>query len=170
MARRSARSLADADEVRSVCGLVVRAEARVLRRSLRPVVWLVLEELMLDAVDIDGALVASVSARSIASDLGLDPGTVASALRVLRQRGFVGLARASGPCGRFGLSSYQLQTIDGLAVLAPCVDAPRPAPPHSATTHAVDDVETARRAPARGSRRTGLVDGQSTLDLGLDAR
>jgi hypothetical protein len=62
--------------------VIVRSEARELRRSLRPVVWIVLEELALDAVALDGELVAPTSARSVAARLGLDPGTAASALRI----------------------------------------------------------------------------------------
>jgi hypothetical protein len=67
-------------------GLIVRREARDLRRAVRPVVWVVLEEVVLDAVAGDGGLVAATSARSIAWRLGLDPGTAASALRTLRDR------------------------------------------------------------------------------------
>ena len=98
MARPSQRTIGVAyDETARASGFVVHGAAKELRRSLRPVVWLVLEELLLDAVAIDGALVAPTSARSIAADLGLDPGTVASALRVLRQRGLAELARPQGP-------------------------------------------------------------------------
>ena len=38
--------------------MIVRDGSRALRRSVRPVVWLVLEELALNAVMVDGILAA----------------------------------------------------------------------------------------------------------------
>jgi hypothetical protein len=51
---------------------------RPLRRALRPLVWVILEEVALDAVLEDGCLVARTSARQIADRLGLDPTTIRS--------------------------------------------------------------------------------------------
>jgi hypothetical protein len=105
-------------------GLVVWSRARSLLRVLRPVAWLVLLDVVLDAEWRDGSLVASTSVRLVADHLRLDPGTVASALRVLRTRGVVELLQASGSNGRFGLAAYILRLPDGVEVLSPCADAP----------------------------------------------
>jgi hypothetical protein len=167
MARLNQRTIGVAhDEGVRPSGFVVREAARELRRSLRPVAWLVLEELMFDAVDVDGELVVATSARSIAAELRLDPGTVASALRVLRQRGLVELARPHGPCGRFGLSTYRLLAITGLAVLALCADSPREVKPTPLDAH------VARRnvGVTRTRRRTRSRCEQTALDLGLGTK
>jgi DNA-binding transcriptional ArsR family regulator len=100
--------------------VLLSAGCRPLRHSLRPQVWVVLEEVALDVVpDGDGRLVARTSARLIAQRLGVDPGTVAGALRVLRDRGLVILEREQGKAGRFGLSVYVLGSLDGLSVVLP---------------------------------------------------
>ncbi len=49
--------------------------ARRLRKELRPLVWVTLEEVALDAVFENGRLFARTSARLIADRLGVDPGT-----------------------------------------------------------------------------------------------
>ena len=96
------------DDAGSGSGVVLLSgECRPLRRALRPLVWVVLEEVALDAVVEDGQLVARTSARHVAERLGVNPSTAAEALRVLGRRGLVGLEREKGPAGRFGLSVYQ---------------------------------------------------------------
>jgi DNA-binding transcriptional ArsR family regulator len=105
--------------------VVVSAPSRALRRQLRPLVWVTLEEVALDAVADGGRLVARTSARQVAEQLGLDPGTAAAALRALRKRGLIVLEREKGPAGRFGLSVYVLGSVGGLTVLSP-----RTAEPH----------------------------------------
>jgi hypothetical protein len=105
--------------------VVVSAASRTLRRQLRPQVWVALEEVALDAVADGGRLVARTSARQVAEQLGLDAGTAAAALRVLRQRGLLVLEREKGLAGRFGLSVYVLGSVGGLTVLSP-----RTAEPH----------------------------------------
>ncbi|HVB92993.1 MAG TPA: winged helix-turn-helix transcriptional regulator [Acidimicrobiales bacterium] len=110
--------------------VLLGTECRPLRRALRPLVWVTLEEVALDAVVEDGRLVARTSARQIAGRLGLDPTTVASALKVLRQRGLVTLEREKGPAGRFGLSVYQLGTVPGVTVVSPGAADPCVVSPH----------------------------------------
>jgi hypothetical protein len=104
--------------------VILSGECRPLRRSLRSLVWQVLEEVALDAVVEDGRLVARTSARQVAEGLGIDPGTAAAALRALRQRGLVSPSRETGPAGRFGLSVYQLHPFAGLSVVRPCTAEP----------------------------------------------
>ncbi len=99
--------------------VVLSRECRPQRRRLRPLVWMALEELALDAVAEDGRLVARTSARRVAELLGVDPATAAAALRVLRDQGLVVLEREKGPAGRFGLSMYVLGPVAGLAVAGP---------------------------------------------------
>jgi len=104
--------------------IVVTTASRPLRRQLRPLVWVALEEVALGAVAEEGRLVARTSARQVAELLGVEPGTVAGALRTLRQHGLLALEREKGPTGRFGLSVYVLGRIDGLSVGSPRVAEP----------------------------------------------
>ena len=114
--------------------ILVGPASRELRRSLRPIEWMVLEEVALDArLDEGGDLVAATSARRVAEHLGLTPGAVARALARLRAAGLVTHARQAGPAGRFGLSAYVLGAVPGLDVVeatdAPASARPCPAPP-----------------------------------------
>ncbi len=65
-------------------GVVVWSHARDLLHVFRPQVWVVLQDLALDAEWHDGRLTASSSARLVAEHLRIDPGTAATALRALR--------------------------------------------------------------------------------------
>jgi hypothetical protein len=98
------------------------SRARPVMRAFRPAVWLVLQDVALDAAWRDGRLVAATSARLVATHLRMDPGTAASALRTLRDRGIVELSQAAGPNGRFGLATYTLHLPDGVDVLRPCTE------------------------------------------------
>ena len=121
--------------------IVLGPAARELRRALRPIEWVVLEDVALDARrDDTGALVAPTSARRVAEHLGLTPGAVARALARLRSAGFVTHARQAGPAGRFGLSAYVLGAVPGLEVLAaaPEGEGPCPVPPHVDRPRSVD--------------------------------
>jgi DNA-binding transcriptional ArsR family regulator len=104
--------------------IVVTTASRPLRRQLRPLAWLALEEVALDAVAEKGRLVARTSARQVAELLGVEPGTAAGALRTLRRHGLLVLEREKGPTGRFGLSVYVLGRVDGLSVRSPRVAEP----------------------------------------------
>ncbi len=116
--------------------IVLGPAARELRRALRPIEWVVLEDVALDARPDDaGALLAPTSARRVAEHLALTPGAVARALARLRSAGLVSHTRQAGPAGRFGLSAYVLGAVPGLEVLAPESDRPRPAPPRPAPPH-----------------------------------
>jgi hypothetical protein len=149
-------------------GVFVRDTSADLRRSLRPVAWVVLEELALAAVEVDGLFVAAASARAVAAHLNLDPATVASALRALRARGLVELTRAPGLSGRFGLSVYRLLHLPGVEVLAPCGDPPPVGTPRAEEPHVVSGKARGKqRARARPASDDG---GQGTLDLRLGRR
>lgn len=129
--------------------VVLSAECRALRRALRPLVWVTLEEVALDAVAEDGRLVARTSARHIAERLGVDPGTAAAALGDLRRRGLVVLEREKGPAGRFGLSVYELGLVAGLSVIEPCGPEPCTAMPCAATPNVVTPgVDTSDADPS----------------------
>jgi DNA-binding transcriptional ArsR family regulator len=109
--------------------VVVSSASRNLRRALRPLAWVILEEVALDAVVEEGRLVARTSARQVAERVGVNPGTAAEALRVLSRRGLVSLEREKGPAGRFGLSVYRLAPVAGLCVVRPCAAGPLMASP-----------------------------------------
>lgn len=141
----------------STTRLVVTPASAGLRRSLRPIEWVVLEDVALDArvdarsdarTDGAGILVAATSARRVAEHLGLTPGAAAKALAALRTAGLIAHNRPAGPAGRFGLSMYTLTLPPGLEVIQadvtlvvaghPAGDSPRPAPPHVESPRAVD--------------------------------
>jgi hypothetical protein len=115
----------DGTDAGSRSGVVVlTGECRLLRRALRPLVWVILEEVALGAAVDDGRLMARTSARQVAQQLGVNPSTAAEALRVLGRRGLVSMERETGPAGRFGLSVYQLRPPAGLTVIQPCTAEP----------------------------------------------
>jgi hypothetical protein len=143
--------------------VVVSAASRALRRSLRPLVWVTLEEVALDAAVEDGKLVARTSARQVAERLGLDAISAAGALRLLRQRGLLALERENGPAGRFGLSVYMLSDTPGLSVLPPCATGPCTESPRLvAAVSAETDRTQGRASPVPPSPP---CPGQMPLDL-----
>jgi hypothetical protein len=98
--------------------------SRKLRRELRPVTWMVLEEIVLEASSQDGGTVAHTSARRIADLLAINPSTAAGALKTLRQKGLVIMERTRA-LGRFGLASYVVSDIEGLTILRPVTEEAR---------------------------------------------
>ncbi|HET7489358.1 MAG TPA: hypothetical protein VFJ85_15625 [Acidimicrobiales bacterium] len=133
--------------------VVLGPASRPLRRLLRPIEWVVLEDVALDARRDGDNVVAATSARAVAEHLGITPGAAAKALARLRFEGLVVLSRQQGPGGRFGLSAYELAAVDGLEVLAgeaAAVDpAPRAAGPRSASPRSA--------RPRAASRHTGTA-------------
>lgn len=76
-------------------------ECRAMRLRLRALEWVVLEEVALDSVlDPAGRAIARTSARRIAANLGVDPGTVARALTHLRSEGLIERWRAQVEAAR----------------------------------------------------------------------
>lgn len=147
--------------------VVVSTASRELRRVLRPIEWVVLEDVALDArPDANGAMVAATSARRVAEHLDLTPGAVGKALARLRSAGLVIHARHPGLAGRFGLSAYELAPVCGLTILdtatttvgvAPSLEAPRTDdprmdhprmdPPPVVKRHVVETVSDERSQP-----------------------
>ena len=87
--------------------LVVTERALVVRAALEPLAWVVLEELALRSVPVDGLAVAEQSARTVAESVGRSKDAVARALRQLAEAGLVerGTSR-HGMSGRFGGGHY----------------------------------------------------------------
>lgn len=99
-------------------GLLVSAASRALRRQLRALDWVTLEDVALDAVAEDGRLVSRTSARRVAEHLRVDPLAVARALKVLGDRGLVSLEPDRADIGRrFELWVYVLGPVTGLTVI-----------------------------------------------------
>ena len=95
-------------------------ECRALRSRLRALEWVVLEDVALDAaLDSAGRALSATSARRIAANLGVDPGTVARALTHLRAEGLIEHSRSQGADDRFGLSAYLLAPIPGIDLVDP---------------------------------------------------
>ncbi|MGH9153970.1 MAG: hypothetical protein ACRD03_16630 [Acidimicrobiales bacterium] len=155
------------------------AATRPLRRILRPIEWVVLEDVALDATaDQSGVLAAHTSARAVAEHLGITPGAAAKALARPRAEGLVHLSRQPGEAGRFGLSVYELGAVPGLAVIAgeavyssaPPAEQPRLAKPHTAIAHrAQPRPATPRPASPRSAERhmaeDETVESNQQLDL-----
>jgi DNA-binding transcriptional ArsR family regulator len=167
-------SPAEGDDGPRSHAVLLLAECRRLRRALRPLVWVILEEVALDAVLEDGRLLARTSARQIADRLGLDPTTVASALKALRQRGLVGLEREKGPAGRFGLSVYALGPVPGLTLVSPdridpCMVLPSMARPVLAEpgTVSAPSGQPCRDTPALSDTVQPRMDPQDTERSGV---
>ena len=172
-----------AEPVGAERGVVVWSHARDLLRVFRPQMWVVLQDLALDAEWRDGRLVASSSARLVAEHLHIDPGTAAAALRALRDRGVAELCQTSGAAGRFGLASYTLRLPPGLEIVPPPWGSPLTGEPHGDTPNT--DRPVAERShmeksstkqartdpaehPARTARRRTASNrewSQGTLDL-----
>jgi hypothetical protein len=114
-------------------GVVLSPGCRPLRRSLRPLDWVTLEDVALDAVREDGQLVSRTSARQVAERLRVEPLAVARALKVLRNSGLVSLEPDRVDIGRrSGLWVYVLGPVSGLTV----VDAPTTLPSSPSLRHA----------------------------------
>lgn len=159
--------------------IVVGPASAELRRSLRPIEWVVLEDVALDArPDADGALVAPTSARRVAEHLGLTPGAAAGALARLRSAGLVIHARQAGPAGRFGLSAYVLGPVPGLDVLdaaealesvppriaPPPMAPPRVVEPHMVETDVAEPESSSGARPAR-ARRSAATSAPATAPV-----
>jgi hypothetical protein len=164
---------------------------RPLRRQLSALAWTILEQVALDAVLHEGRLMARTSCRQIAEQLAINPGTAARALKLLRDMGLLVLHRDLGPAGRFGLSVYLLNDVDGLTVKRPdtnCSHTEHPSgdrphvkdphmvtalvapPPHMEEPYVVKPRADGRRSRARRNPPAppSLHGGaQAALDLGL---
>ena len=112
-------------------GLVVWARARDLFKTFRPLMWVVLQDVVLDAEWDDSRLVAATSARRVAEHLHIDPGSAVAAIRSLRNLGIVELCQTSGAAGRFGLAAYTLHLPPGVEVLPPRTGTPQAETPHT---------------------------------------
>ena len=86
--------------------LVLGTESSGLRRTLGPMSWVALEALAARSREIDGRLVADVSVRSLAGELGVAKDTAARALGVLRDAGLIVAAQGRGVRGRFAGGCY----------------------------------------------------------------
>lgn len=137
--------------------------------------WAVLEAVVLEATAEEDELVAHTSARHLAGLLGLDPGTAAAALRLLRQRGHLDLRRTAGAAGRFSLSAYVVGDITDLG-LRPCVVAPSAVAPHAADPHGrprrgePNAATTPSDQAGNGGRSSAQrLAAQGAFDFGLEA-
>jgi DNA-binding transcriptional ArsR family regulator len=156
---------------------VVSPASRSLRRALRPLAWLVLEEVALTAVEDGGRLVAHTSARQVAESVGVDPGTAAGALRVLRDRGLLRLEREKRRAGRFGLSVYVLGSIAGLTVVnpseaerhmaTPSLGETDVAKPHTAAAGAEKPCADAAYGAARATAQAHTATDPAARECGL---
>ena len=98
---------------------MVSTASRSLRRKLRPLPWLVLEEVALTAVEDGGRWVAHTSARQVADQVGVDPGTAAGALRSCGIVAYSGWSARRAELAASGSRSTCLGSIAGLTLVKP---------------------------------------------------
>jgi hypothetical protein len=104
-----------------------------MRRLLRPIGWTVWQAVLEQAVDTDGVLVAAVSVRSLADELGLARDTVAAAFRRLTAHGLIERQPQPRHDSRFSPGHYALHPTT--PALPPTIPTPSPAPrPTSSAT------------------------------------
>ena len=132
---------------------------------------MVLEEVVLSAVVDDGRWVAATSARRIAEAVGLDPGTVAAALRRLRRLGVLVLAQDRTAGGRFGLSTYELGLLLGIAprTVHPHTASQQPATPGPVPPAPVIPAPVAATAAATGRSSSGACADRAAHPQGASA-
>jgi len=88
--------------------LVIGAASIDIRRRVGPTAWAVFEELAVSSTGADAACRASVSVRSLASQLGMSKDTVARALTRLRAAGLVSANQTRQATGAFAAGNYHL--------------------------------------------------------------
>ena len=140
--------------------LILTVESRVLKRSLGPTAWAVLEDVVLDAIPQEERWLARTSTRRVADHLGLTPGTVARALARLCSEGIVHREdRRDLDTGRFGESVY---VVEPMAAFRPCVDLPHMAGRDTEVPHTVrrstEDAHASTALPMEEGRRKPLPD------------
>ena len=133
--------------------VVLTAESVELRRRLDPTAWVVLEQLLLESTGSGEVCEASVSVRSLATQLGLAKDTVARTLTRLRRAGLVDGFQSRTVTGVYATGRYALTT----SIIVD--DHTPPAPP----TRPSSTTSTATRAP-HPTRTTGTT---SQLSLPL---
>jgi DNA-binding transcriptional MocR family regulator len=96
--------------------VVIGAAGPAVRRQVGPLAWVVLEV----AMSVGSDRVATVSARSVAAELGVSKDTAARALRRLAAGGLIGRLERRGGGGRFVVGRYGLHvTPDVLSLTEP---------------------------------------------------
>jgi hypothetical protein len=130
--------------------LVLRAEHRALRRALGPTPWVALEALVGRALEIDGLLVAEVSVRSLAAELGVAKDTAARALAALRAEGVIVVHQSRTALGRFGTASYAIATGEDVFAIALSVAKGRVRLPCPDTALSTGGCTSATLAPRGG--------------------
>lgn len=139
--------------------LLLTERALAVRSTLEPTAWLVLEELAVRAVHVDGQVVAEQSARTVAESVGRSKDAVARALRQLIDAGLVERGESRhGFSGRFTGGHYVVDlraaglrlpatpgatpTAAPAVVAAPRPDLPPPPPARRESFVSANDAHT----------------------------
>ena len=131
--------------------VVLTAGSVKLRRRLDPTAWVVFEQLLLESTGNGDTCEASVSVRSLATQLGLAKDTVARALIRLRRAGLVDASQSRTATGVYATGCYTLTIPPSITI------DDRTPPPASATSR------TTRTPPSPRSTATT----QLSLSLSL---
>ncbi len=128
--------------------IVLTAGTVELRRRLDPTAWVVFEQLLLESTHRGDERRASVSVRSLATQLGLAKDTVARALNRLRRAELIDASQSRTATGVYATGTYTL-TIPTSITVDDHTTPPPPTPPLSTTPTA-----TSAPHPSRSSATT----------------
>jgi DNA-binding transcriptional ArsR family regulator len=134
--------------------VVLSASSVELRRRLDPTAWVVFEQLLLESISNGDTCEASVSVRSLATQLGLAKDTVARALIRLRRAGLVDASQSRTATGVYATGTYTLTIPTSITV----DDHTTPPPPITPST-------TRTATPAPRPTRTSATETQLALPL-----
>lgn len=134
--------------------LVLTAGTVELRRRLDPTAWVVFEQLLLESISNGDTCEASVSVRSLATQLGVAKDTVARALNRLRRAGLVDASQSRTATGVYATGIYTLTIPTSITV----DDHTTPPSPTSPST-------TPTATPAPRPTRTSATTTQLALPL-----
>jgi hypothetical protein len=104
--------------------VVLAPEGRALRRVLGPTPWVALEVLAAQSHHADGCVVADISVRGLAAELGVAKDTAARALATLRAKGVIAPRQSRTPLGRYATGSYVIAKTDLFAIAQRADSAP----------------------------------------------
>ena len=123
--------------------IVLTAGTVELRRRLDATAWVVFEQLLLESTSDGGVCRASVSVRSLASQLGVAKDTVARALNRLRRAELIDASQSRTATGVYATGTYTLTiptsiTVDDHTTPPPPpttpTETPAPHPTHTSAT------------------------------------
>jgi DNA-binding IclR family transcriptional regulator len=132
--------------------IVLTAGSVELRRRLGPTAWVVFEQLLLESTRSGDVCEATVSVRSLATQLGLAKDTVARALNRLRQAGLVDGSQSRTSTGVYATGCYTLTTPASITL-----DDHTPPPSNTSTSVAPVTARPSHRSRTTATTQLSLI-------------